>query len=291
MGPVNEKTNIKPNNQNQGFEGEEINSISPIDDLPEELFTEILSNLNFTELLGTISLVSKKWYRLANDDIVLKKSIYMNIACGNDKWAKHFGSDKLTNEDRREEFSSFPFKEFIEDSRKFKNIYPKINAKDILMPLRLPKTFTGGINITNVSKISRLTIVPYLYDPSLVDKALLNKSIEKSCWVFVPKNPLPQSTDKSSQAQQDIIANLAQEKLIGYRLPETLEAVAFTLIKYIDHSVAAREEFQHLFVPCQEKIANGQQLIVTNYNFNDQEVHSWDELPHSRVGVTPLRSF
>jgi hypothetical protein len=252
----------------------------PISSLPDELVMEIFSNLNLATLgtnpaALTICHVSKAWKRLASEPILWKIAIYREIAFGNDKWAKHFGKDVVKNEDSREEFLSLPLN-IVEDYKRFQSAFPKENAKDSLMLVRLPKTLNGQLTLKSLGELAKKyfshsdTGYGYIW-PAVIDE-LGDKSIDKSRWVLMTKDILPGSRNKNYAEQKDIVANLAQKGLIGYEIPETLEAAVCILAQYVDSNIRLfSDDCPRTFTRCKENVPDhnydgeGRQVAVGGF--------------------------
>lgn len=260
----------------------------PIDVLPYEIALKVFSNFNLATL-GQICTVSKDWKVLANEPILWKKSIYREIAFGNDKWAQCFGKDVVKDEDREEEFSSLPWKDFIEDCNKFKNIFPEKNAKDTLMLVRIPKTLNGGLTLKSLGELARKYFVdnPDGYK-SVWNSAnvLFGKTIDKSRWVLMTKDILPGSKNESYDEQQKIIFDLAGKSLNGYEVPETLEAATCILSQYfLDSKTFLFTNKIHTF--CKETIRNFQ-ISVGAFDSRGLSIHNDRGVI---IGVAALRKF
>jgi len=264
-----------------------------IDILPDELILEVFSHLNLATL-GTICCVSKQWKRLANEPILWKIAIYREIAFGNDKWAQCFGADVVKDEDNREEFSSLPSDAFISDCKKFKNIFPEKNAKDSLMLVRLPKTLNGGLTLKSLGELAKKYFsnsdTGYRVIWSAIVQELGDKSIDKSRWVLMTKDVLPESRDKSYAEQQKIVAKLAEKSLISYEVPETLESAACILSQYFGSNTRLFSNNPWTHTRCKEEV-QGYQTVVGGFAPAGLDVSDYDYDGHDSVGVAALRKF
>jgi len=249
--------------------GEDFNETrrNPTSFFSDELVLEIFSHLNLATL-GTICCVSKQWKQLANDPILRKSAIYREIAFGNDKWAQCFGKDVVKDEDNREEFSSLPWNDFIEDCKKFKSIFPKKNARDTLMLVRLPKTLNGQLTLKSLGELAK----KYFSDsgagyriiwPGIVDE-LGDKSIDKSRWVLMTKDVLPGSRNESYANPQKSVDELAEKSLISYEVPETLESAACILSQYFGSNTRLFSDNPWTYTRCKEEV-KGRQIVVGGF--------------------------
>jgi hypothetical protein len=264
----------------------------PIRFLPDELVLEVFSCLNLASL-GAICSVCKEWKRLSQDPILWKIAIYREIAFGNDKWARCFGKDAVKDEDQREEFSSLPWMNFIEDCKKFQSLFPEKKAKDCLMLVRLPKTLKGGFTLKNLGRL----VVKYSYNNIGLDiwtgvaDELGDKPIDKSRWVLMTKDILPESRNKSYGEQQKIIAGLVEKFLRGYEVPEALDATACILAHYFDSKVHLFNDKPWTYTRCKDKV-QGVQISVGGFQRDCLSVIAdGDNQDYNCDGVAVLRKF
>ena len=267
---------------------------SPISSLPNELVLEIFSYLNLATL-GTICRVSKEWKRLASEPILWKIAIYKEIAFGNDKWAQCFEKDVVKDEDSREEFSSFPWNDFIKDCKKFKSVFPEKNAKDSLMLVRLPKTLNGQLTLKSLGELAKRyfpdsdTGYDFIWSPVVVE--LGDKSIDKSRWVLMTKDVLPGSRNESYAKQKDIVADLAQKALISYEVPEILEATVCILAQYFGSNTRLFSDSPRTYTRCKENV-QGHQVVVGGLASAGLEVNrNFYYSDDDNIGVAALRKF
>ena len=265
----------------------------PLEILTDELVLKVFSHLNLATL-GTICCVSKAWKRLANEPILWKIAIYTEIAFGNNKWAQYFGTDVVKNEDNREEFSSLPSDDFIEDCKKFKSIFPERNAKDSLMLVRLPKTLNGGLTLKSLGELAKKyfsdnnTGYKFIWPP--IFEKLGDKSIDKSQWVVMTKDVLLGSSNKSYNEQQKIVAELAEKSLISYEVPETLQSAACILSQYFASNIRLFSDSPLTYTRCQENV-QGFQVVVGGFAVAGLEVDHYYVYDNEKIGVAALRKF
>ena len=270
---------------------------SPIlNSLPVELILEIFSQLNLATH-GKSRLVSKGWDQFLGEPNRWQRAIYKEIApFGNEEWAKCFGKDVVKDEkDDKKEFLSL-FSSIIEDCKNFKSVFPEKKMKDSLMLVRLPKTLNGQLTLKSLGELAKRyfpnsdTGYKFIW-PAIVNE-LGDKSIDKSRWVLMTKDVLPESRNTSYAEQQDIVANLAQKNLIGYEVPETLEAAACILAQYFGSNTRTRLFSDSPWTPstrCKENVRDCQTVVggfalaglCVNYYCHDGD----------SIGVAALRKF
>ncbi|HRD55492.1 MAG TPA: F-box protein [Parachlamydiaceae bacterium] len=264
----------------------------PIKILLDELVFLVFSHLNLATL-GTICCVSKAWKRLANDPILWKIAIYREIAFGNDKWVQCFGTDVIKDEDNKEELFSLPSDDFIADCKKFKNTLPERNAKDSLMLVRLPKTLNGGLTLKSLGELAKKYFLKndsgYRFIWTNIIQELGDKSIDKSHWVLMTKDVLPESKNKSYDEQQKIVADLAEKSLISYEVPKTLESITCILSQYFGSKIRLFSDSSYIYTRCQENV-EGYQVAVGNFAPTGLYVYNFS-FDSTNIGVAALRKF
>jgi hypothetical protein len=215
--------------------------------------------MSFLDLqsLGRCCIVSKTWKRAVDDAPELWQSIiYRELAFGNDKWAHCFGPDVIKDEPFGEDFASLPWSEVIADFRNIKKVFPGRKATDCLMLVRLPKTLNGGLSINCLGALAKL----YFRQNDDGYKSIAefrglhaNRSIEKSYWVLMTKDVLPGSRNQSFIKQQQIVANLANQSLRGYRVPGALEAITCIFSQYFGSKIRLFSDKPETYTRCLDR--------------------------------------
>ena len=238
----------------------------PTEILPREVVLEIFS-LNFFTL-GAICCVCKHWKQLVDTNDLWKIALYRDIAFGNDKWAKCFGTDVVKGEDNIEEFSSLPLQAFIEDCKKFKSIFPKKNLKDRLMLVRLPKTLNGQLTLKSLGELAKQYFPRsdggYKFIWLNIVGELGDTPIDKSRWVLMTKDVLPGSGYKSYAEQQKIVAELDKKFQIRYEVPGVLESVACIFSQYFGSNTRLFTDNPWTYTRCKETV-QGYQIVVGGF--------------------------
>jgi hypothetical protein len=159
------------------------------------------------------------------------------------------------------------------------------------MLVRLPKTLNGGLTLNNLRKLAKqhfeggFRFISY----SMVDM-MGNRSIDKSCWVLMTKNIVPGSRSKSYTEQQRIVAGLAEKSLIGYQVPEALEAAACILSQYFALKIRLFSDAPLTYTRCKENI-QGLRAIVGGFYPSGLEISNYPLSDTDPVGVAALRKF
>ena len=253
----------------------------------------IMSFLDF-QSVARCRIVSRAWKRAVDDIPGLWQSIiYRELAFGNDKWAQCFGPDVIKDEPVGEDFASLPWSEVIEDFRNIKKVFPERKATDSLMLVRLPKTLNGGLSINSLGTLATqhfpANVNGYRNIWANIVQQLGNQSISESYWVLMTKDVLPGSRSQSYPTQQQMVADLAEQSLRGYRVPGTLEAITCILSQYFDSSMRLFSDKPWTYTRCLENIG-GYQLIVGGFAPAGLDViYSYDVSGH--VAVASLRKF
>ncbi len=137
-------------------------------------------------------------------------------------------------------------------------------VKDTHMLVYLPKEVDGKpLSITSFEEIAKR------YFPANKDgygeiwkdilAALGNKTpIEKSCWMLMTKDVLPQSRGKFYYDQKAMVADLAKKALALYEVPRTLEAAICILAQYFNSHASSKirlfSDNPATYTRCQEEV-------------------------------------
>ncbi|CDR33610.1 F-box protein [Criblamydia sequanensis] len=263
-------------------------ALDPVSFLPDELVMAIFSCLNLSSL-GTIGAISKSWKLLAEDPALWKNAIYREIAFTNDIWAKVFGEEVVKDEDRKEEYSSFPWKDFISDCRKFKSLFPEKNAKEFLMIVRLPKTLNGQLNLKNLGELSKKcfkdseTGYNFIWPTAMEEFG--EKSIDKSVWVIMTKDVLPGSRSKSYIEQQEMVRELAEKTLTGYGISNILKYSACILSQYFfDPNYRSFSSKPWTFTRSTDQL-KGNQIVAGGVSANGLTISFSQDDKHTGVAI------
>lgn len=226
--------NNEPNNRSGSSAGDLLHDNTnqySIDYFADEIFINILSYLNLAQI-NNLSLVNKKWKRLTRDPNLLKIAIYREIAFGMDKWVQNFG-EKMMNDiiklDGNQDASSPPLDEFMNDCRKFEQVFPGERASDHLSLVWLPQEFT-------TNKIGELIKNYFPENKDGYEKHItrLGDVPPRSGWVIATKGIFPGSKGKSYEEQMELLDQLAEKGLADYRPPMEAEAAGCILAQYLE---------------------------------------------------------
>lgn len=276
----NAVNNSLPNNDGGSAEI----SQDPLDILTSRIMLKILSNLDSTTF-ETLLCVSKRW-----SAFIEKAVIYTEVAFGNDKWAEYFGPNVVKDEDNEEEFNSLPAAEFIRDCEIFAEIFPHKNPADSLMLVRLPKTLDGGLTLNKLGELAKKYFPNSENGFAFVYGGILDEiedtPIDRSRWVLMTAEILPESGCKNKFVQREIVAKLAKKGLPGYQVPGILEAAVCILSRYF----ASKERlFSDTNTRCEE-VACGYNTMV-GYFEEEGLMLSGSLYDKDSVGVAALRRF
>lgn len=135
------------------------------------------------------------------------------------------------------------------------------------MLVRLPKTLNGRLTLKSIGELAkryfRDTTNGYQYIWPQIFNELGDKSIDRSCWVLMTKDVFPGTRGKSYVEQQEIVAKL-EKSLIGYKVPETLDAAVCILSQYFDSGTCLFSNKPVTYTRCKEKISS--QLVVGGFS-------------------------
>jgi hypothetical protein len=262
--------------------------------------------MSFLDLqsLGRCCIVSKTWKRAVDDAPELWKSIiYRQLAFGNDKWAQCISPDVIKDEPVGEDFATLPWREVIADFRNIKKVFPGRKATDCLMLVRLPKTFNGHLcfNCLDLFARHRFRLSDDGYKLITEFRGLHgNRSIEKSYWVLMTKDVLPGSRNQSYNTQHQMVANLAQQSLVGYRVPVALEAITCIFSQYFGSKIRLFSDRPNTYTRCLDRTvthylsrAFGDQLAVGGFASTGLKVEAEfaDTDATEYIAVAALRKF
>lgn len=227
--------------------------IHPIDILTPEIILEIFAYLNL-QTLATCTLVRKEWKQLASTLSLWKSAIYTELAFGNNQWAKHFGEDVVKNEDMHEEFASLPL-DIVEDYKRFQKVFPKENARNSLMLVRIPKTLNGGLTLKSLGQMIQSRLPKSTMGYRTINTNIFNKfgniSIKKSRWVIMT-NVLPESRGIDYLKQIDRVAELAKKALVNCKVPKLLEASVCIFAQYFSSNKSLFSNKPWTYTRCRE---------------------------------------
>ncbi len=131
----------------------------------------------------------------------------------------------------------------------------------------------------------------YIWDPIVAE--LGNMAIEKSCWVLMTKDVLPESRGKNYANQQTMMDALAKKAFATYEIPGTLEAAVCLLAQYFGSQTTSKT---HAFgdnpwtsTHCQEKV-QGVNVVVGGFH---PALGNFIRIKYGNhlIGVAALRRF
>lgn len=214
---------------------------NPVDVLSKEIIFEIFYCLNLSSLSHS-SQVNRKWKNLAYKPILWKTCIYRELAFTCNRWAYHLNlnlkdlelvqadskeeHDLLPLRIAKEEFNSLPLN-IVEEYRNFqKSAFSKtIKNKRFPILVRLPKkTF-----FYNLSKVS--------YEKTASFAKLRRHRIDESRWIMI----LPEGKCKIDTPDSRLKFKVSLKPLLGYRVPDGLEAVASVFATYFSNKKCSKE--------------------------------------------------
>lgn len=223
----------------------------------------IFSYLNLHEL-GVSRSVSRIWNQYASTPDVWKSTIYREIAFSSKNWAD-WNADLVKDVDMKEEMLSLP-NNIVEVLRN--SAFPGQKIEETYVLVRMLK----GLTIKKLGDLAKKyfpTNIDGYRDirPEIVDE-LGDKPADKSIWLLMTKNFLPESRGKSYSKQKGIVEKLAKATRAPYEVPTTLEAATCILALYarnVGHGIFSSSP--NAYIRCQE-IVQGQQVVVGCVDWN-----------------------
>lgn len=116
-----------------------------------------------------------------------------------------------------------------------------------------------------------------------------NQTTDKLCWVLMTRGVIPESRNKSFEAQRALIPPQAK----GYEIPKGLEAVAGAFLSYV---ATGKRLFSWTYICCQElgwqeQIKGGDRVIVGFFDARGLCVFNSGCVDPDARGVAVLRKF
>lgn len=293
-------------------------SASPSDyisSLPQELIFEIFSYLKLSGLgamantcrlyraLLSIDTEGKSDQEVEGSDLknrfreltlkIWKEAIYKEIAISDKNWAEWFGRDVVKGETPGEDFRSLPVKEVIQAFRGIKKVFPEKLARESLLLVRMPKTLNGGLTINRFGELLKQRFPRNVYGYRVIWVRIVqvigDKPIEKSCWVLMTTDVLPGSRNKRYREQKDLVREVAREALVGFEIPEALDAITCILAEYFKTGKRLCGDSPSTYARCQENV-QGYQLDVGGFASAGLEV-SYGDYDYDFIGALALKKF
>lgn len=266
-----------------------------INQLPEEMIIKIFSKLRPADLERS-GIVCKKWQVLASDKLLWDAMSPPEIAFGAKQWLEFFGVDigevpPLPKNIDQILQSDCP----IWEGKKVGETHMLVLVPKVI------KTANGEEEPLTINNFGKL-IKPYFPDNkdkedgyryfwTEIIKEQGDKPIDKSCWVLMTKDVLPDSRKVNYTKQQNIVAELAKKTKADYKVPNALAAIVSIITQYVKTSgTYLFNDNPRTYTRCQEEIRDCQ-VVVGGFAPAGLLVLFFDNYDLVTIGIAALRKF
>ena len=175
--------------------------------------------------------------------------------------------------------------------------WPEKKVRDTHLLVLIPKS-VGGAPLT-LNALQRLIEQPqkgratkYSYYDSYVKNELGDKGVEKSYWLLMTADVIPNSRSKSYQAQKKLLQDYAKKSSLAYSLPTALEVATAILTHYVTHGKRLYPNSPLTYTRCQEKIcSNKYTAVVGGFSSAGVGVDDYYYFGNAYFGVGGVRKF
>ena len=266
---------------------------------PDAVSLSILSCISFTALAG-VCRVSKRWQRLASDPLLLKRTVYRDIAFGSQQWTRCLNKglkqeEMIKYEYDAEEFASLP----LDIGKILKSsclAFPGKRVVQTHMLVRLSRGFTIKSFGELVKRCFPQNPDGYRYIWDAIAKEHGDTSVDEPIWLLMTRDVLPGSRGLSFAKHQAMVAKLAEDSQAAYEVPTTLEAVACIFAQYFSSSLLSKDPSTYTrlfgdrpFTTRTQWKTQGFQHIVGGFARSGPCVSSDSGYDGDNFGVAPLR--
>ena len=211
---------------------------------PDAVSLSILSCVSFTGLAG-VCRVSKAWQGLASDPLLLKRTVYRDIAFGSQQWTRCLNKglkqeEMIKYEYNAEEFASLP----LDIGKILKSsclAFPGKRVVQTHMLVRLSRGFT----VKSLGELAKRYFPQnpngYRYIWDAIAKEHGDTSVDEPIWLLMTREVLLGSRGISFAKQQAMVAKLAEDSQATYEVPTTLEAVTCIFAQYFSSSLLSND--------------------------------------------------
>ena len=173
--------------------------------------------------------------------------------------------------------------------------WPDKQVKDTHLLVLIPAT-VGGVPFT-LNQLGKLIQRPnndghstkYRFYGDLVKAQIGEQSPPRSYWLLMTRDILPDSWDKTYDAQKALVAAYASKLGLPYEMPHALEAATAILLHHAREGERLFGDDPWTFTRCQE-VVNGWPVVVGGFSSGGLGVDS-SSLVHDFRGASCLRKF
>ena len=257
--------------------------------LPNEVCKVIFSDVNFKELRNC-SLVDKKWNKLTNDPMLVKKMIYEGFCFNPSHWNEFCGAGTVSNDEIAKAYASLP-KDI------FKILKSDYNGKKVIdthMLVWIPESIKGkSVTIDNFGALLKEqpefshnpTGYGYIWNSNVQQEG---SNPIKSGWKLMTNDVIPGSRNKKMAEQLILVESLNKNGQTGYRVPKTAEAIICIAAEYLRSKKRLFSDEPTTYTRCQENV-QGYQVVVGG--FDPSGLFVCNSTDCVSIGVAGLREF
>jgi hypothetical protein len=175
--------------------------------------------------------------------------------------------------------------------------WPSKKVKDTHLLVLIPAT-VGGVPFT-LNRLGELIQHPkncghrtkYRQYKNLVKAQIGEESPPRPYWLLMTRDVLPDSQNKTYDAQKALVAAHASKLGLLYEMPHALEAAAAILLHHAREGERLFGNAPWTYTRCQEKVDNNQYpVVVGGFSSGGLDVYGYYRVKYS-YGVSCLRKF
>ncbi len=230
----------------------------------DDILKEIFTNLDFTEILSTISLIDKNCNKISTDPFFLKRVIYKN-AFNPDDWCDHFGNDSFGANDGPFAFEKLP-NTIVDLYKSNCKIFAGEKVCDTHLLFWVPENLSiekyGKFLKHKFNKLDQGYQFLYPKIPDEYGKVLT----KQGSWVLMVNKPIPESGGKTFSQQCEMVNELNREIIDRYSIPTALEAIICISVKFF---LSQEKIFYEFYTRCQESLNSmvfGNKQVIVGFS-------------------------
>lgn len=245
-------------------------------ELPEEILHDTISQMTYLHLAKCCA-VSRLWSSYFSNKI--KEAFLTQLVFGKKKWLLYFGDVG--------EAPDLP-PGIYEILKSTCPIWPDKRTYETHLLVLIPKRVNGqllqmktlGENIQNPKQgnPTKYRNVPHINEEQM-------EHIQQSYWVLFTKDVIPESRNKVTSEQKQLVSDLAERIQADYQLPKGLEAVTAIFTHYVEHGEYLYSNKPRTCTQCEEPLT-----AVGEFSINGLRVFSGNnEFPYAFIGAAAVR--
>jgi hypothetical protein len=219
------------------------------------------------------------------------KSILPTIAFGKELWAKYLGDVG------EEPFLPSNIQQILQSTCPF---FPDKKVEETHLLTLIPKTVNGKLLTLNtleglVKHPKQGQATKYAHYWYEIEKQYGSQSLSSSYWVLMTRDVIPESRNKSYDAQKQLLESYRQKAHVPYEIPHLLEAAVSILMEYLQTGKRLYSDNPLTLTRCQERVSRHPHptwpLFVGGFAAGGLIFTSNNPGVHECYGVGGLRKF